>query len=42
MQVSVVGGGIAPESGSLAEYGMEEDDHITLEPTSQNFLSRCI
>ena len=35
--VSVVGGGITPESGSLTEYGMEEDDHITLEPTSQNF-----
>ena len=36
-RVSVVGGGITPESGSLSEYGMEEDDHITLEETSQNF-----
>ena len=38
-QVSVVGGGVAPESGSITEYGMEEDDHITLEPTSQAFYS---
>ena len=36
-EVSVVGGGIAPESGSIIEYGMEENDHITLEPTSQSF-----
>ena len=35
--VSVVGGGITPESGSIIEYGMEENDHITLEPTSQSF-----
>ena len=36
-QVSVVGGGIAPESGSLTEYGMTATDHITLEETSQPF-----
>ena len=36
-QVSVVGGGIAPETGSLALYGMEATDHITLEETSQSF-----
>jgi len=36
-EVSVVGGGITPESGSIIEYGMEENDHITLEPTSQSF-----
>ena len=36
-QVSVVGGGIAPESGSLSEYGMSATDHITLEETSQSF-----
>ena len=36
-QVSVVGGGIAPESGSLTEYGMTATDHITLEETSQSF-----
>ena len=35
--VSVVGGGIAPESGSLAAYGMAATDHITLEETSQPF-----
>jgi len=35
--VSVVGGGIAPESGSLAAYGMTATDHITLEETSQPF-----
>ena len=36
-QVSVVGGGIQPESGSLSEYGMTATDHITLEETSQSF-----
>ena len=36
-QVSVVGGGIAPELGSVFEYDMEEDDHIVLEETSQSF-----
>ena len=36
-QVSVVGGGIAPESGSLSAYGMDANDHITLEETSQSF-----
>ena len=36
-QVSVVGGGIAPESGSLSAYGMSANDHITLEETSQSF-----
>ena len=35
--ISVVGGGIAPESGSLTEYGMTATDHITLEETSQPF-----
>ena len=35
--VSVVGGGIAPESGSLTAYGMTATDHITLEETSQPF-----
>ena len=38
-QVSVVGGGIAPESGSLSEYGMGANDHITLESTSQSFYN---
>tara|TARA_B100001113_G_scaffold218092_1_gene178909 strand:- start:2308 stop:5220 length:2913 start_codon:yes stop_codon:yes gene_type:complete len=38
-EVSVVGGGIAPEIGSVEEYGMEEDDHITLEETSQPFYN---
>jgi len=37
--VAVVGGGITPESGSITEYGMEEDDHITLEETSQDFYN---
>jgi len=37
--VAVIGGGIAPESGSITEYGMEENDHITLEETSQNFYN---
>tara|TARA_Y200000002_G_scaffold109070_1_gene89343 strand:- start:73 stop:2964 length:2892 start_codon:yes stop_codon:yes gene_type:complete len=36
-QVSVVGGGIAPESGSLTAYEMSATDHITLEETSQSF-----
>ena len=36
-QVSVVGGGIAPELGSVFEYDMKETDHITLEETSQSF-----
>ena len=35
--VAVVGGGIAPESGSLSAYGMTATDHITLEETSQPF-----
>ena len=38
-QISVVGGGIAPESGSLSEYGMGANDHITLETTSQSFYN---
>ena len=37
--ISVVGGGIAPESGSLSAYGMTATDHITLEETSQNFYN---
>ena len=37
--ISVVGGGIAPESGSLSEYGMSANDHITLEETSQPFYN---
>jgi len=37
--VSVVGGGIAPELGSLSEYGMDADDHITMEETSQIFYN---
>ena len=37
--VSVVGGGIAPELGSLSEYGMNPDDHITIEETSQIFYN---
>ena len=36
-EVSVVGGGIAPESGSLSAYGMSATDHITMEETSQSF-----
>ena len=36
-QVSVVGGGIEIESGSLAEYGMTTGDHITMEESSQSF-----
>ena len=36
-QVSVVGGGITPESGSLSAYGMGATDHITLEESSQSF-----
>jgi len=35
--VAVVGGGIAPESGSLSAYGMSATDHITIEETSQPF-----
>ena len=35
--VQVVGGAIAPESGSLSAYGMVATDHITLEPESQEF-----
>ena len=38
-EVSVVGGGIAPESGSLSAYGMNANDHITMEETSQNFYN---
>ena len=38
-EVSVVGGGIAPESGSLSAYGMNANDHITIEETSQNFYN---
>ena len=37
--VAVVGGGIAPESGSLSAYGMAANEHITLEETSQNFYN---
>ena len=37
--ISVVGGGIAPESGSLSAYGMTATDHITLEETSQPFYN---
>lgn len=37
--ISVVGGGIAPESGSLTAYGMTATDHITLEETSQPFYN---
>ena len=35
--VQVVGGAIAPETGSLSAYGMVATDHITLEPESQQF-----
>ena len=35
--VAVVGGGIAPESGSLSAYGMSATDHITIEEESQSF-----
>ena len=38
-EVQVVGGAIAPESGSLAAYGMSATDHITLEPESQPFYN---
>ena len=37
--ISVVGGGIAPESGSLTAYGMTATDHITIEETSQPFYN---
>jgi len=37
--ISVVGGGIAPESGSLTAYGMSATDHITIEETSQPFYN---
>ena len=36
-QVSVVGGGIQIESGSINEYGMTADDHIIMEEDSQSF-----
>ena len=36
-QVSVVGGGIEIESGSVTEYGMTTGDHITMEESSQSF-----
>ena len=36
-QVSVVGGGIQIESGSINEYGMTADDHIIMEESSQSF-----
>ena len=36
-QVSVVGGGIEIESGSMTEYGMTAGDHITMEESSQSF-----
>ena len=36
-QVSVVGGGIEIESGSVTEYGMTAGDHITMEESSQSF-----
>ena len=35
--VAVVGGGIAPETGSLSAYGMTATDHITIEEESQAF-----
>ncbi len=34
-KVSVVNGGIAPETGSVTEYGMETFDHIVLEDATQ-------
>ena len=34
-KVSVVNGGIAPESGSVTDYGMETFDHIVLEDATQ-------
>lgn len=37
-EVAVVGGAIAPESGDVAEYGMELTDHITLEDETQIFM----
>jgi len=36
--VQVVGGAVAPESGDILEYGMEEDDHIVLEDFTQSFM----
>ena len=38
-QISVVGGAISPETGSLAAYGMVATDHITSEPESQSFYN---
>ena len=38
-QISVVGGAISPETGSLAEYGMVATDHIISEPESQSFYN---
>jgi len=38
-QISVVGGAISPETGSLAEYGMIATDHIISEPESQSFYN---
>ena len=35
-KVSVVNGGIAPESGSVTDYGMETFDHIVLEDATQD------
>ena len=34
-KVSVVNGGISPESGSVTDYGMETFDHIVLEDATQ-------
>ena len=38
-QISVVGGAISPETGSLAAYGMVATDHIISEPESQSFYN---
>ena len=38
-QISVVGGAISPETGSLAAYGMIASDHIISEPESQSFYN---
>ena len=38
-QISVVGGAISPETGSLAAYGMVASDHIISEPESQSFYN---
>ena len=38
-KVSVVNGGIAPESGSVTDYGMETFDHIVLEDATQKMTT---